>query len=167
MWGRTHTRLGHPRNPSLRHRLSPGPHLLDTAHRGVSCLVRERWYDPPPLKSAVASAPGPVTLTSAPAAAIPAWLLRRAPRLRLNCPQLPAPTCGTPVACTWPSSSSSVWLTWPQPPGPQHLSQHSCISSSILLRFAARVQLPRRKGPGTHWAPSAALLSATATCSAC
>ena len=26
------------------------------------------------------------------------------------------------------------------------------------------MQLPCRKGPGTHWAPSAALLSAAATC---
>jgi hypothetical protein len=34
----------------------------------------------------------------------------------------------------------------------------------VQSRYAI-VQLPCRKGPGTHWAPSAALLSAAATCS--
>jgi len=56
-------------------------------------------------------------------------------------------------------------LRGPSPWG--HSIRRSTAASPPLLRFAARVQLPRRKGPGTHWAPSAALLSTTATCSAC
>ena len=44
------------------------------------------------------------------------------------------------------------------------------LPSSRVLRLIdkssyAIVQLPCRKGPGTHWAPSATLLFAAATCS--
>ena len=56
-------------------------------------------------------------------------------------------------------------LRGPSPWG--HSIRRSTAASPPLLRFAARVQLPRRKGPGTHWPPSAALLSDAATCSAC
>jgi hypothetical protein len=96
---------------------------------------------PPLLNSAVASAPSPVTLTFAPPAAIPSWLLRRAPRLvRLNCPQLPAPTCETPVRGFLLRLLSGLRV--PRARGHiQHLSQHSCISSSAPLRGARAAPL--------------------------
>jgi hypothetical protein len=45
-------------------------------------------------------------------------------------------------------------------------SSTSTVFPVIKPQRRQRVQLPRRKGPGTHWAPSAALLSGAATCSA-
>ena len=50
--------------------------------------------------------------------------------------------------------------------------KHQCLTYCYFLLLVLRlikvanatVQLPCRKGPGTHWAPSATLVSAAATC---
>jgi hypothetical protein len=95
--------------------------------------VGERWYDPPPpLNSAVASAPSHSDIRACCCNSVLA-AATGSPSPSQQ-PPITGPNLWDP--CTWPSSSSSVWLTWPQPLGPQHPSQHSCISSSAPLRDA-------------------------------
>jgi hypothetical protein len=147
MWGRTHSRLRHPLSPPLRHRHLPSAHLLDGAHSCVR-LVGERWYDPPPpLHLAIASTPSHSDIR--------AGCYNSVLAVATGCP---SPSQQPPITgpnlwdpCTWPSSSSFVWLTWPPPLGPQHPSQHSCISSSAPLRGARAA--PPQEGSGYTLGP--------------